>query len=112
MALLIQYHLKHPDMRTLSNFLLVFLLCFITTAASANLSADSLAIEGRWDITVNIDGSEKPSWLEVSHSGFRTWVGRFVAVVGSARPVSKITMKGNQFSFAIPPQWEQGTNDL
>jgi hypothetical protein len=37
------------------------------------------AIEGRWDITINEEGKEKPAWLDVRHSGLKTLVGYFVA---------------------------------
>jgi len=70
------------------------------------------ALEGRWDITIDIDGTPAPSWLEITHSGNRTFVGRFVAVTGSARPVSKVNVTGNKFSFSIPPQWEEGDADM
>jgi hypothetical protein len=66
------------------------------------------AIEGRWDIVVNKDGKELPSWLEVRHSGNHTLVGRFVYAFGSARPVSEVKFSDGRFSFSIPPQWEKG----
>lgn len=87
----------------------------LVSAASATAhaeSADSLTLEGRWDITIDMDGRESPSWLEVQHSGFSTWVGHFVGVSGSSRPISEINIEGNSFSFAIPPQWEQGDQDM
>ena len=77
---------------------------------SNNLPPQS--IEGRWDLTVTIDGKEYPSWLEVSHSGFHTLVGQYVGTVGSARPISNIDFKDGKFTFSIPPQWEKGTNNL
>ena len=70
------------------------------------------SLEGRWDITIDFDGKPAPAWLEVRHSGNKTLVGQFVCVVGSARPVSEIHFKDGKFSFSIPAQWEQGTNDL
>ncbi len=70
------------------------------------------ALEGRWNITIDLDGKPEPSWLEITHSGTRTYVGRFVATTGSARPVSKINVAGNTFSFSIPPQWEDGDGDF
>ena len=69
-------------------------------------------IIGRWDITIQGQDGSMPSWLEVRKSGNKTLVGQFVAVVGSARPISKVEVNGNGFRFAIPPQWEQGANDL
>ncbi|MEP7346971.1 MAG: DUF1080 domain-containing protein [Gemmatimonadaceae bacterium] len=67
---------------------------------------------GRWDLTVQGPDGTFPSWLEVELSGNRTLVGRFVARSGSARPVSKVEFTNNTMRFAIPPQWEQGENDL
>lgn len=63
---------------------------------------------GRWDITVDKDGKDVPSWLEVKLSGFNVLVGSFVADAGSARPVSHISLTDGKFSFQIPPQWEGG----
>ena len=70
------------------------------------------AIEGRWDLSYNRNGRERPSWLEVNHSGLRTWVGHFVGDGGSARPISQIFVEGNKFHFSIPPQWESENNDM
>lgn len=69
-------------------------------------------IIGRWDITLQQDGREVPSWLEIQLSGFSTLVGRFVGGGGSARPVSKINFSDGKVSFAIPPQWEREDRDL
>ncbi|MDB5245961.1 MAG: hypothetical protein JWQ40_355 [Segetibacter sp.] len=76
-----------------------------------NENADSSTLEGRWDITINMQGKEIPSWLEVRHSGLHTLVGDFVGSSGSARPISKVNFSGGKMSFSIPPQWETG-NDL
>ncbi|HLQ69635.1 MAG TPA: DUF1080 domain-containing protein [Gemmatimonadales bacterium] len=69
-------------------------------------------IVGRWDLMVTDSSHRYPSWLEVERSGYRMLVGRFVGVVGSARPVSRVEFKDSGFSFSIPPQWEQGDSDL
>lgn len=63
---------------------------------------------GRWDLTLDEDGQEKPSWLEIKLSGYATLVGYYVGVSGSARPVSFIQLKDGKFSFSVPPQWEGG----
>ena len=88
---------------------------FTLPAIKANkyhiLYADSSSIEGRWDITINRDGKEIPSWLEVRHSGLHTLIGEFVGASGSARPISKVNYSGGKMSFTIPPQWEEG-NDV
>ena len=70
------------------------------------------AITGRWDITITGADGKFPSWLEVSPSGNGYLVGRFVGIVGSARPISRVDFTGGVLRFAIPPQWEQGTGDL
>lgn len=88
----------------------ISMLVFLNTGSAK--AAEGSAIEGRWDITLTMDGKEFPSWLEVTHSGFKTLVGRFVYLNGSARPVSKINFDGKKFSFNIPPQWENETKDL
>ncbi len=69
-------------------------------------------IEGRWDITVFDGDKEFPSWLEVTHSGRNHWVGHFVGISGSARPISRINFADGKMSFTIPPQWEEENNDL
>ena len=90
------------------------LLTFFTTFTFNNLYAMPVIspLEGRWDITIDVDGKPAPAWLEVRLSGTKTLVGQFVCVVGSARPVAEIHLKDGKFSFAIPAQWEQGDNDL
>ncbi|MCF2497050.1 3-keto-disaccharide hydrolase [Dyadobacter chenhuakuii] len=81
--------------------------------ANPNPSAPAPApIEGRWDITVDMDGKKAPSWLEVRHSGNHTLIGQFTSVSGSARPISEVIFKDGQFSFEIPPQWEKGDGNL
>ncbi|HTD95078.1 MAG TPA: DUF1080 domain-containing protein [Chitinophagaceae bacterium] len=78
---------------------------------SPALPADSL-IQGRWDLVINENGKQAPSWLEVYHSGNNWLVGYYVGIVGSARPISKINFTNNKISFTIPPQWEKETNDV
>ncbi|HEV7330242.1 MAG TPA: DUF1080 domain-containing protein [Flavisolibacter sp.] len=97
------------------NKLFLFSLLLLTglkQAFASGPAADSVSIEGRWDITINMNGKPQPSWLEVRHSGHRTLVGDFVGTGGSARPVSQIHYTGGRLSFAIPPQWESGNGDL
>lgn len=69
-------------------------------------------LAGRWDITITGADGKFPSWLEVSPSGNGYLVGRFVGIVGSARPISRVDFTGGVMRFAIPPQWEPGTGDL
>ena len=67
---------------------------------------------GRWDLKLQASDGTLPSWLEVQKSGNAALVGRFVAVVGSARPIAKIFFENDTLRFAIPPQWEEGDQDL
>jgi hypothetical protein len=67
---------------------------------------------GRWDITISTPDGPRPSWLEIELSGRDALVGRFVGVVGSARPISIIAANGDSLSFSIPHQWEEGNGDL
>ena len=67
---------------------------------------------GRWDLKITATDGVLPSWLEVQKSGNTALVGRFVAVVGSARPISQIIFERDTLRFSIPPQWEQGKQDL
>ena len=67
---------------------------------------------GRWDISIATPSGEQPSWLEVEQSGRDQLVGRFVGVVGSARPISVIAVNGDSLSFSIPYQWEDGNGNL
>ena len=80
----------------------------IHNAAIQVVPEEAEGLIGRWDLTVDKDGNEVPSWLEVKLSGFDVLVGAFVADAGSSRPVSHITLKDGTFSFQIPPQWEGG----
>ena len=69
-------------------------------------------LEGRWDLTLSLNGESSPAWLEIQHSGLSTLVGHYVGSGGSARPVSKVNFKDGKVSFTIPPQWEPVSNDL
>ena len=92
---------------------IVFLLLFGTTKATPFYTPqDSVSIEGRWDITVDQNGKQAPSWLEVRHSGNHTLVGDWVSTGGSARPISEVHYRSGNLHFAIPPQWESGDGDL
>ena len=83
---------------------------FISQPAWAKPVASPL--EGRWDLTIDVAGKPVASWLEVTHSGTRTLVGRFLGLSGSARPVSEVHVKDHTFHFTIPPQWEKGDGNL
>ena len=105
-------HRIHSITRLL--LLSVLNLIMLLTQTKANNAIAPLVenpIEGRWDITIDMGGRLLPSWLEVRHSGFRTLVGQFTGVSGSARPISRVNFAEGKINFSIPPQWDQGTND-
>ncbi len=96
-----------------SLFILVILGSMKKSAAQTHTQdSDSIAIQGRWDITIDVNGKMTPSWLEVKHSGLKMLVGRFVGPGGSARPISRVNIENGKMSFSIPPQWEPEPNDL
>ena len=95
-----------------------FLFALLLLLSAAHAMNNSLqqpppfSIEGRWDMTINMDGKDFPSWLEVRHSGYNTLVGDLVGVWGSARPVSRVNFTDGKISFSLPPQWEKGDKDM
>ena len=93
-------------------FSVLFLTLFMTKAVCQVHQTPASPIEGRWDITIDMEGKNAPSWLEVTHSGLHTLVGQFVGTGGSARPISKVNFDNGKLSFAIPPQWETENKDL
>lgn len=80
----------------------------VHNAATQVIPEEAKGLVGRWDITVEKDGKQVPSWLEIKLSGFSTLVGYFVSDAGSARPVSHIQLQDGKFFFEIPTQWEDG----
>ena len=88
-----------------------FLFLF-TSVSSTAIAQDKSPFIGRWDMVIQQEGKELPSWLEITKSGRSTLVGRFVYAFGSARPIAEVQMKNNGFNFTIPRQWEPGDKDL
>ena len=96
-------------------FCLAVMGCVMTQAQIKPVALNTeegASLVGRWDLTVNENGHEAASWLEVEVSGFETLVGRFVGSGGSARPVAHVLFDKGKFQFSIPPQWERSQNDL
>lgn len=91
--------------------LLAILLTAFFSVALSQAKVDA-AIEGRWDLLIQQEGKELPSWLEIGHSGRSTLIGRFVYAFGSARPVAQVKHNNGTYSFSIPPQWEPGSRDM
>lgn len=89
----------------------LFFLCILFNITLVT-SQEGHPLEGRWNLTVNQEGTELPSWLEVMHSGNNTLIGRFTYAFGSARPVAEVKKYGDVFQFEIPPQWEPGASNM
>jgi len=85
------------------------ILCITLISFQTSAQEDG-SLEGQWNLTLSYNGEDVPSWLEISHSGLHTLVGRFVFLNGSARPISEVVVNDGQFRFSIPPQWEEGHN--
>src|SRR5438046_9921099 len=87
-----------------------------STCVAPSLAAQGPApplVVGTWDLTLTApDGLALPSWLEVHVSGRGVLVGRFVGVVGSVRPISRLTYANDTLRFSLPPQWEAGDADV
>lgn len=100
-------------MRRVSTFrrLLAGVLLSSAAASVATAQANSPAI-GRWNLTVQGPNNTYPSWVEVTLSGSRTLVGRFVGGGGSARPISRVEYADGTMKFAIPPQWDRENTDM
>jgi hypothetical protein len=95
-------------------FKIIFIALFVlpTSLLKANGVEEKDPIEGRWDLTVNLNGRMAASWLEVRHTGINGYIGRFVWEGGSARPISKVEFKDGKVYFHIPAQWEKTDNEL
>src|SRR5262245_49944083 len=89
----------------------IALLLSVVNCNAASFS-DTSAVLGRWDITMNINGKDAPSWLEIHRSGIKMLVGEFVGAGGSARPISRVNLENGKLSFSIPPQWESQDKNL
>ena len=93
----------------------VFAVWFVSAVAPlpAQNPPPPQPVIGRWDLELTTnDGHKLPSWLEVTVSGNGVLVGRFVGVVGSARPISRLAFANDTLRFSIPPQWEDGPADV
>lgn len=95
-------------MKSLSTVLTILILLF----GKISMGQDTEALEGRWNLIISQEGKELPAWLEISHSGTGTLVGRFTYAFGSARPISEVKLFEDTFYFRIPPQWEPGAADM
>ena len=69
------------------------------------------AVVGRWNLRIlDYLGPREAtsSWLEIERSGFNALVGRFVGLIGGARPIGTIDWdaKSQVARFRIPMEWE------
>ncbi len=87
-------------------------VCLLISSLAAQEPARP-PVTASWDLTViGSDGRHLPSWLEIQWSGNRVLVGRFVGVVGSARPISRLDFAHDTLRWSLPPQWEGGNGDF
>jgi hypothetical protein len=94
-------------MKSRSIILSIALAIVFVAHTSKSQDIKTADLEGRWDLVISMNGKDRPSWLEVRHSGNHTFVGSFVFADGSARPISEVKLNGAKFNFSIPPQWER-----
>ena len=90
----------------------IWVLCLSFCYHSTLDAQFNKTIQGRWDLVIEKDGEQLPSWLEIYKSGHKTLIGRFVYASGSARPIAEVKTADEKFSFVIPPQWEGGDMDM
>lgn len=67
---------------------------------------------GAWDVTVQGQDGEYPTWFELSRSAEGALQGRFVGRFGSARPIPQLEVNGQELRFALPVQYESHPTDL
>jgi len=87
-------------------------IAFLAIPFSLAFGQEKNTLEGKWDIVIEQEGKQLPSWLEIKRSGINTLVGSYVYAFGSARPISEVKRVANTFSFAIPRQWEPEGQDM
>ena len=83
----------------------------ITASGSHRTAPANDKIIGRWDITVQGENGQYPSWFEVTDNAGQL-AGRFVGRVGSQRPIKTIEFANGKLSFRLPVQYERHKSDL
>ncbi|MBO0589868.1 DUF1080 domain-containing protein [Cellulophaga sp. E16_2] len=99
-------------MKVYTSTLSLLLVLLVSSVATRINAQDKSPLIGRWDMVIQQEGKELPSWLEITKSGSATLVGRFVYAFGSSRPIAEVKVKNEVFSFVIPRQWEPGDKDM
>ncbi|HEY2726261.1 MAG TPA: DUF1080 domain-containing protein, partial [Parafilimonas sp.] len=63
-------------LKSISGFVLIIFVLLMMHCSSAKANSftnkDEASVIGRWDITINMDGKQLPSWLEIHRSGLKT----------------------------------------
>jgi CubicO group peptidase (beta-lactamase class C family) len=74
----------------------------------------TLPIVGKWDLRVLATNDVFASWLEVERSGYFALVGRYVGLIGGARPIAKIdwSPQDSIARFTIPSEWNEPPGDV
>jgi CubicO group peptidase (beta-lactamase class C family) len=80
----------------------------------ARAPAAAEAIVGAWDLRVLAPNDVFASWLEVERSGYIALVGRYVGLIGGARPIAKIdwSARDSTARFTIPSEWNEPPGDV
>lgn len=108
--------MKNNILSRLLTYISVFLFfaALFNPSKSYSQNIPGSEVAGSWNITVETEEGARPSWLYIKTSGINTLVGKFVAIDGSARPVSEIKYSEHTgiYSFTIPPQWISTDSDM
>lgn len=88
----------------LSRTLIVVAVLVIPQAVAAQ--RQPVPIVGRWNLRVLNPRDVHTMWLEVDRSGYTALVGRFVGLIGGARPISSVEWANGVARFTIPSEWD------
>lgn len=101
-------------LRVIAILFSVYLFSMLSPASVFAQNIPGSGVSGNWNITVETENGEMPSWLSIKPSGISALVGEFVGIEGSARPISEIKYSEHTgiYSFTIPPQWIQADSDM
>jgi len=81
-------------------------LAVLAVPRVAPAQQQSVPIVGRWNLRVLNPRDVFTMWLEVERSGYRALVGRFVGLIGGARPISSVEWTDGVARFTIPSEWD------
>lgn len=94
----------------LSRSLITVILLVTPHVASAQPQQQPIPIVGRWNLRVTNPRDVFTMWLEVERSGYEALVGRFVGLIGGARPISSVEWADGIGKFTIPSEWDTSGN--